>query len=82
MLRLTQSDIRLIAQAVVEMLPVQDEVLTCEQVGAMLGKTALAVSVDANRGLLPAHKRGQRWYFSKNELTAFLTNDEVAMGRV
>ena len=82
MLKLTQSDIHLIAQAVVSMMPVPDEVMTCEQVGELIGKTALAVRVDAQRGLLPAHKRGKAWYFSKNEITAYLTNDEVAMGRV
>lgn len=74
---LGKSDIYAIAQEVVKHLPVQDEALTPEAVAEMLGKTREAVVADAKRGNIPAHKRGQRWWFSKNELVRFLTVDEI-----
>ena len=77
MYRLTQADIYAIAAEVAKQLPVQDEVLTPDAVAEMLGKTREAVVADANRGNIPAHKRGSRWFFSKNELVRFLTVDEV-----
>ena len=79
MLRLTQTEIRLLAQEIASLLPVPDEVLNLKQVAAMLDKSTDAVVKDAQRGLLPAHKRGKKYYFSKNELTTFLTNDEEAV---
>jgi excisionase family DNA binding protein len=77
MYRLSQSDIYAIACEVARQLPVQDEALTPEAVAEMLGKTREAVVADAKRGNIPAHKRGQRWWFSKNELVRFLTVDEI-----
>jgi hypothetical protein len=77
MYHLSQSEIHQIALEVVKLLPVQDEVLTAEAVGAMIGKTAEAVSADARRGLLPCHKRGRRVYFSKNEIVRYLTHEEI-----
>jgi hypothetical protein len=77
MYKLSQSEIHQIALEVVKLLPVQDEVLTAEAVGAMIGKTAEAVSADARRGLLPCHKRGKRVYFSKNEIVRYLTHEEI-----
>lgn len=77
MYKLSQSEIHQIALEVVKLLPVQDEVLTAEAVGAMIGKTAEAVSADARRGLLPCHKRGKRVYFSKNEVVRYLTHEEI-----
>jgi hypothetical protein len=77
MYKLSQSEIHQIALEVVKLLPVQDEVLTAEAVGAMIGKTAEAVSADARRGLLPCHKRGRRVYFSKNEIVRYLTREDI-----
>jgi hypothetical protein len=77
MYHLSQAEIHQIAVEVAKLLPVQDDVLTAEAVGAMIGKTAEAVGADARRGLLPCHKRGRRVYFSKNEIVRYLTHEEI-----
>ena len=51
MYHLSKAEIYQIAVEVAKLLPVQDEVLTAEAVGAMIGKTAEAVKQDALRGL-------------------------------
>jgi hypothetical protein len=73
--RLTQADIYAIAAEVAKHLPVQDEVLTADGVAVMMGKTREAVMVDARRGLIPSHRRGNRVYFSRNEIVRYLTDD-------
>ena len=73
---LSLADIRLISQEVAKLLPVQDEVLTTKSVAAMMGISEVTVRDKAYRGELPAHKRGKQYYFSKKELTEFLTIDE------
>lgn len=75
MYHLSQAEIHQIAVEVAKLLPVQDEVLTAERVGAMIGKTAEAVKQDALRGLIPSHKRGKRVYFSRNEIVEHFTKD-------
>lgn len=77
MYHLSQAEIYAIACEVAKLLPAQDEVLTAEAVGAMIGKTAEAVKQDARRGLIPCHKRGKRVYFSKNEIVRYLTHEEI-----
>lgn len=75
MYHLSKAEIYQIAVEVAKLLPVQDEVLTAEAVGAMIGKTAEAVLADVRRGLIPSHKRGKRVYFSRNEIVRHFTDD-------
>lgn len=79
MYHLSQAEIHQIAVEVAKLLPVQDDVLTAEAVGAMIGKTAEAVKQDALRGLIPSHKRGKRVYFSRNEVVRFFTDDDIIL---
>lgn len=74
---LSPTEIYAIAKEVVKHLPVQDEVLMADGVAEMMGKTREAVVKDAQRGLIPAHRRGNKWFFSKNEIVKFLTCDEL-----
>lgn len=79
MYHLSKAEIYQIAVEVAKLLPTQDEVLTAEAVGAMIGKTAEAVKQDALRGLIPSHKRGKRVYFSRNEIVRHFTDDNSIM---
>ena len=74
---LSPTEIYAIAKEVAKHLPVQDEVLMADGVAEMMGKSRDAVLKDAQRGLIPAHRRGNRWFFSKNEIVKFLTCGEL-----
>lgn len=80
MYHLSQVEIEKIADAIVAKMPVSDEVLTTKQVADMLGISVDSVHCSVSRGTLPKpHKRGNRAFWSRNELTRWLLDDEYCI---
>ena len=80
MYHLSQYEIEKLADAIVARMPVQDEILSIKQVAAMLDTTDAAVRQKINRGTLPKpHKRGNMMYFSRNELTRWMLDDDYCI---
>ena len=51
---------------------VNEEALKVEQTAELLGISRWGVLKRIERGLLPAHKDGRRWYVLKSELMEYL----------
>lgn len=80
MYHLSQVEIEKIAEAIIAKLPVKDEIMTTEQVADMLGISVASVHSSVSRGTLPRpHKRGNRAFYSLNELTRWLLDDEYVI---
>lgn len=52
-----------------------DSPLTVEKVADYLGITKWGVLKKIERGQLPAHKNGRRWYMMRSELVEYLKTD-------
>lgn len=53
---------------------VNDRPLKVEETAELLGISRWGVLKRIERGLLPAHKNGRRWYLMKSELIEYLRN--------
>ena len=53
---------------------VNDKPLKVEETAELLGISRWGVLKRIERGLLPAHKNGRRWYLMKSELIEYLRN--------
>lgn len=51
---------------------INDEVLNVTQLSEMIGITKWGVLKRIERGIIPAHKEGRRWYVLKSEYVAQL----------
>ena len=52
-----------------------DSILTVEKVAEFMGISKWGVLKKIERGQLPAHKNGRRWYMTRSELVDFLKTD-------
>lgn len=69
--RIAQYVIKLMSENRFDIEPT-DEMMSTSQAAKMLGKTGEAVRMMIRRGLIPFHKNGGRYVFSKNEIIKFL----------
>lgn len=70
---LLSTDIKAIAkQVAIELQIINDKVLTVEGVAEMINKTPGAVKKMCQRGEIPYRKHGKSFYFSLNEINAYL----------
>ena len=53
---------------------INDEVINVRQLSEMLSISRWAVLKRIQRGIIPAHKEGTRWYILKSEYVAQLRN--------
>lgn len=53
---------------------VNEEMLTVEKVAELMCISKWGVLKQIERGILPAHKNGRRWYILKSELVQYVRN--------
>lgn len=78
--KLSEYDVQRIADAVIAKMPINDEALTAEQVAEMMGCTVEALQARIRRGTFTeGHRRGKFVYFSRNEVTRWLLDDDFCI---